>query len=75
MKSSLYSIIKKSLFLTSLFFISWLYSDNSKYIQYNNHGTVGLINSPTARFFNEGIHGVTVYDGTPDQKVTLSSNP
>jgi len=42
---------------------------------YNNHGTVGLINIPTARLFNEGVHGISVYDGTPDQKVTLTSNP
>ena len=42
---------------------------------YNNHGTVGLINMPTARSYNEGVHGVVIYDGTPDQKVTLISNP
>ena len=30
---------------------------------------------PTARMFNEGVHGITIYDGTPDQKITLSSNP
>ena len=42
---------------------------------YNNHGTVGLINIPTARFYNEGVHGISVYDGSPDQKVTLTSNP
>ena len=75
MKSSPYTINKKFLFLASLFFINSLYSYNFKYIQYNNHGIVGLINSPTARFFNEGVHGVTIYDGTPDQKITLSSNP
>ena len=45
------------------------------YNSFNNHGSVGLINTPTARFYNEGVHGVTIYDGTPDQKITLSSNP
>ena len=30
---------------------------------------------PTARFYDESVHGITFYDGTPDQKVTLSSNP
>jgi len=30
---------------------------------------------PTARFFNESVHGVTIYDGTPDQKITLTSSP
>ena len=42
---------------------------------YNNHGSVGLINMPTARFYNEAVHGITFYDGTPDQKITLTSNP
>ncbi len=30
---------------------------------------------PTARFYNDSVHGITIYDGTPDQKITLSSNP
>ena len=30
---------------------------------------------PTARFYDEMAHGITVYDGTPDQKITLTSNP
>ena len=30
---------------------------------------------PTARFYEESVHGVTLYDGTPDQKITLTSNP
>ncbi len=75
MKLSAYKIIKNFLFLASLFLVSSVYSDSFKYNLYNNHGTVGLINLPTARFFNEGVHGVTLYDGSPDQKVTLSSNP
>ena len=47
----------------------------SNIIQYNNHGIVGLINTPTARIFNEGVHGITFYDGYPNQKITLSSSP
>jgi hypothetical protein len=50
-------------------------ADSFSYNKYNNHGTVGLINMPTARFFNESVHGITIYDGTPDQKITLTSNP
>jgi hypothetical protein len=49
--------------------------DSFKYNSFNNHGSVGLINTPTARFFNEAVHGITIYDGTPDQKITLTSNP
>ena len=42
---------------------------------YNNHGVVGLINTPTARLYDESVHGVTFYDGSPDQKITLTSSP
>ena len=55
--------------------IHYLQSDSYIYNSYNNHGVIGLINMPTARFYNESVHGITIYDGTPDQKVTLSSNP
>ena len=30
---------------------------------------------PTARFYDESSHGITFYDGTPDQKITMTSNP
>ena len=30
---------------------------------------------PTARIFDEGVIGVTIYDGTPDQKITITSSP
>ena len=30
---------------------------------------------PSARFYDEMVHGITIYDGNPDQKITLSSNP
>ena len=66
---------KKFLLLISFFFISSLNADSFKYNQYNNHGEVGLINIPSARTFDEAVHGITIYDGTPDQKVTLTSNP
>lgn len=66
---------KNLILFSPLLFISLVYSDNYKYNLYNNSGVVGLINIPTARSFDEGSHGITVYDGTPDQKVTLSSNP
>lgn len=56
-------------------FANFSYADSFDNNFYNNHGTVGLINTPTARFHNEGVHGVTFYDGTPDQKITLSSSP
>jgi hypothetical protein len=54
------------------FFIS---ADNYYNNSYNNHGVIGLINMPTARFFDESVHGITYYDGDPDQKITLTSSP
>lgn len=50
-------------------------ADNFSTNVYNNHGVVGLINAPTARFFDEGAHGLTLYDGTPDQKMVLTASP
>ena len=42
---------------------------------FNNHGSVGLINIPSARFYNEGSYGFTLYDGEPDQKATFTASP
>ena len=69
--------LKVSFFFKSLFFIlsTFVHTDSFENNFYNNHGTVGLINIPTARFFDEEVHGITLYDGTPDQKITLTSNP
>jgi hypothetical protein len=66
---------RRYIFLMLIYWHNTLYADNFDFNLYNNHGVVGLINMPTARFYEEGIHGVTFYDGTPDQKVTLTSNP
>ena len=66
--------LAKIIFL-GILFIPNILSDSFQYNSYNNHGVVGLINMPTARFFNESVHGVTIYDGTPDQKITLTSSP
>ncbi len=66
---------KNFFFLVSIFLSSIIHADNFDVNTYNNHGTVGLINTPTARFFDEGVHGITLYDGTPDQKITLSASP
>ena len=67
------SKIKK--LVTLLFFIVPLWADSFNFNSYNNHGVVGLINMPTARLYEESVFGLTFYDGTPDQKITLTSNP
>ena len=58
-----------------IFFAPSILSDNFQYNSYNNHGVLGLINMPTARIYNEGSIGITVYDGTPDQKITITASP
>ncbi|MDB2451296.1 YjbH domain-containing protein [Gammaproteobacteria bacterium] len=61
--------------VTLLLFILPLSADNFNFNSYNNHGVVGLINMPTARLYDESVFGLTIYDGNPDQKITLTSNP
>ena len=56
-------------------FASNSHSDSFTFNSFNNHGSIGLINMPTARFYDESSFGLTVYDGNPDQKITLSSFP
>ena len=60
---------------TLLLFLVPVSADSFFFNSYNNHGVVGLINMPTARLYDESVFGVTFYDGTPDQKITLTSNP
>ena len=67
-------VLIKFIFLCT-FLNNFLLADSFQYNTYNNHGVVGLINMPSARFFNESVHGITLYDGTPDQKITLTSSP
>ena len=67
---------KKALLISACFFCSdILYADNFNYNSYNNHGVIGLINNPTARFYDEGNFGITLFGGDPDQKLTLTSSP
>ena len=69
------STIFFKIILLIILFSNNITSDSFQYNSYNNHGVVGLINMPSARFFNESVHGITLYDGTPDQKITLTSSP
>jgi len=66
----------KKFFLVLVFCSFPTFSDSFDFNIYNNHGVVGLINMPTARFYDEGVHGVTLYHTNEvDQKITLTSNP
>ena len=50
-------------------------ADSLKYNNPNNHGVVGLINTPTARFYDESSYSLTLYRGNPDRKVTVTMMP
>ena len=50
-------------------------SDSIKYNNPNNHGVVGLINIPTARFYDESSASFTSYRGDPDRKISLTLMP
>lgn len=65
-------------FSICLFFLSFaqlISSDSFTYNTFNNHGVIGLINMPTARFYEESSYGYTLYNGDPDQKITMTSFP
>ena len=75
MKKRFKHLIKKFLLSLPLISINTIYSDSYEYNLYNNYGIVGTIHTPSARTFDEGVHGVTIYKGTPNQTVTLSASP
>lgn len=63
------------LLFTIVIFNQSILGDSFNFNTYNNHGSLGLINIPTARFYDEGSFGFTLYNGNPDQKMTLTSSP
>ena len=64
-----------STFLLLLLCTQTVFSDSFTYNSFNNHGGLGLINMPTARFYDESSYGLTLYNGDPDQKITMTSFP
>ena len=62
--------------LVSLILICGLiFSDSIKYNNPNNYGVIGLINIPTARFYEESSSAFTAYKGEPDRKITITMMP
>ncbi|MDB4828634.1 YjbH domain-containing protein [Gammaproteobacteria bacterium] len=64
-----------SIIILSSFIPTNLIADSFTYNSFNNHGIIGLINMPSARFYDEASFGITAYNGRPDQKITLTSFP
>ncbi len=70
------SQVSKKLYLSLIFILSIeAKSDSFNFNSYNNHGSIGLINTPSARFYDESVFGITVLDGEPDNKLTMTANP
>ncbi len=70
------SQVSKKLYLSLIFILSIeVNSDSFNFNSYNNHGSIGLINTPSARFYDESVFGITVLDGEPDNKLTMTANP
>jgi hypothetical protein len=65
----------KAFFLLNLFLNFQIYSDSFNFNSFNNHGSLGGVNIPSARFYNESSFGFKLYDGNPDQKFTMTSYP
>ena len=61
-----------TIFLFGLFVIESI-ADSFQYNTFNNHGVIGLVNMPSARFYDEASYGFTFYNGSPDQKLTMTS--
>lgn len=66
---------KKKLIIFLLLLPSSVLGDSFNYNIYNNHGVIGLVNMPTARLYDESSFGITLYNGSPDQKITITSSP
>ncbi len=61
--------------LVLFFNLNVVAADSFEYNNFNNHGVVGLINMPTARFYEESSFGFTLNYNDPDQKITMTSSP
>lgn len=73
--SQIYLFDKKKLIIYLSILPLFIVGDSFEYNSYNNHGVVGLVNMPTARVYDESSFGLTLYDGSPDQKITMTSSP
>ena len=68
--------VSKKLYLSLIIILSiQVNSDSFNFNSYNNHGSIGLINTPSARFYDESVFGITALDGEPDNKLTMTANP
>ena len=60
---------------TLLILIKPLNADSIFYNTPNSFGGLGLVNTPSARFYDEGSLSLSYYDGYPDKKLSLAIYP
>ena len=68
-----HSKIKFRSLILSLSFFPFIFFGGTTYV--NNHGTSGIINTPSADLMPEGFVATTFYRGNPDRKITLTFAP
>lgn len=65
----------KKIFWVFFVLSSYLYTDSIKFNNLNNHGSLGFINMPSARFLGDSSFGFSLYSGEPDKKITATFYP
>ena len=63
------------LLLTGILLSFQIFSDNFVNNTYNNFGIIGLINTPTARMYDESTYSFNYYYGEKDQKISMTAYP
>ena len=66
--------MKKTFFLV-IFLTSNIASDTFFYNTPNNYGAIGLINTPSARFYDSPSGSLSIYRGSPDRLASLTLYP
>ncbi len=67
--------MRNALFLTLYILSLSLFTDSLRFNVPNNHGSLGVINIPSARFYEESSLSFSAYRGNPDRKINLTFYP
>lgn len=67
--------MNKRIFLLAIFLAMKVASDDFFYNTPNNHGSLGIINLPSARFYESPAGTLSFYRGAPDRKIILTLYP
>ena len=65
----------KKIFSIALVLAMEVFCDEFHFNTSNNSGSLGVINIPSARFYDAPAASLSFYRGNPDRKITLSLYP